>query len=463
MPHKFHSETHSATAELMRHALDFRFEELNEHSERALKTFVLDTLGVMVSGSSADFSSELAKGLSRDDADGFDQASVLGTGERSSATIAAMRNAFHAHCQEFDCVHEAAVVHPLATVQPAAMAWAEREGGVSGRDFMSALAIGVDISTTIGMASNETLRFFRPATAGIFGTTAALARLQGLRGETFANAMGLALASCAGTMQPHDEGLCTLAVQVAGAARAAILAVDMAAAGVPGPQHWLQGPHGYLNLFEGKYDLEPRVNELQSVRRIDQVSHKPFPSGRATHGAIDGLLSLRGEHIDCEKIEKIDIFVPPLIDKLVGRPITPDMGVNYARLCLQYVGALALTYGTIEVTDYQAERIGDPQLQALGSRINIIVDDNPDPNALSPQRVVILIDGEKREIVVPDTLGSPANPLTHSRHLAKFRNNWRYARKAAPEQACEAVIDCVDRLQDLSDVRELCRLIDANV
>jgi len=264
MAHDFHPETHAATAELMRHALDFRFDQLSEDSKRALQTFILDTLGVMVSGSSADFAAELAAGLSRDDAGGLDQASIFGTGERSSATIAAMRNAFHAHCQEFDCVHEAAVVHPLATVQPAVMAWAEREGGVNGREFMTALAVGVDISTTIGMASNETLRFFRPATAGIFGTTAALARLQGLRGTAFANAMGLALASCAGTMQPHDEGLCTLAVQVASAARAAIQAVDMAAAGVPGPQHWLEGPHGYLG--SKNYNPTVALNKLATNR-----------------------------------------------------------------------------------------------------------------------------------------------------------------------------------------------------
>lgn len=458
----FHPDTAPSTATLMQHTLDVQFEQLDDATKTALRTFILDTLGVMIAGSAADFAKELSDGLKRSDLPGADEATVAGTTDRASASVAAMRNAFHAHCQEFDSVHEAAVVHALATVQPAVMAWVEREGGVSGRDFMTALVVGVDVSTTIGMASNETLRFFRPASAGIFGTTAALARLAGLRGERFANAMGLALASCAGTMQPHDEGLCTLAVQIANAARAAIQAVDMAVAGVPGSQHWLQGPHGYLELFEGSYELDSRVAELKNIHRIVEVSHKPFPSGRATHGAVDGLLKLRERGIDCDRIEQVDIFVPPLIEKLVGRPVTPDMGVNYARLCLQYVGALILKTGTIEVTDYRRERIEDTDLQALARRVNIIVDDNPDPNALNPQRVVIKSDSGQQEVEVIDTLGSPANPLTEQQHLAKFRNNWKYARDSMSDDVREATIDTVNNLEALEDMRQLSQLLQAN-
>ena len=97
----------------------------------AIKTFVLDTIGVAVSGSAAAFAAELRSGLKawRGEA----EATVLGTGERVSAGTAAVLNGFHAHCQEFDCVHESAVVHPLATIQPAVLAWCERTGGVHGR------------------------------------------------------------------------------------------------------------------------------------------------------------------------------------------------------------------------------------------------------------------------------------------------------------------------------------------
>ena len=68
----------------------------------------------------------------------------------------------------FDCVHEGAVVHTFTVPVAAALAWAEREGGVGGRDFLTALALGV--------ASTHPLRFFRTATAGAFGAAGSYPR-----------------------------------------------------------------------------------------------------------------------------------------------------------------------------------------------------------------------------------------------------------------------------------------------
>ncbi len=449
------------TARLEGHIVENSFDDLSPQAVLAVKTFVLDTLGVAMSGANAAFADEVREGLSKWSAG--DEARVLGTDLRTTAGSAAMMNAFNAHCQEYDCVHEGAVVHPLATIQPATLAWCERESAsrkVTGRELIEALATGVDISTTIGVSSNATLKFFRPATAGVFGTAAAIAKLSGLRGEPLSSAMGLALAQCSGTMQPHDEGLCTLAVQVGFGARSGLQAVDMAMTGVPGPKDWLEGPHGYLKLFEGDWTLEPRVDELDTVSRITEVSHKPFPSGRATHGGVDGLLQLRAIGVREENVEKIEIHVPPLIEKLVGRPVNDTMGVNYARLCLQYVGAIALIDGTIEVTDYAFDRIRNKRLQALAERIHIVVDDNPDPNALSPQRVVAhLVTGETREVVIANTLGSPANPLTRDQHLDKFRRNWKFAPASLSADRCERVIETVDHLEALDDVTRLIDLL----
>jgi len=62
--------------------------------------------------------------------------------------------------------------------------------------------------------------------------------------------MGCALAQCAGVMQAHVEGKPTLPVQIAGAARAAVVACDLAEAGLHGPESALEGPFGYFNMFE---------------------------------------------------------------------------------------------------------------------------------------------------------------------------------------------------------------------
>ena len=70
---------------------------------------------------------------------GAQEATVFGSGERLPLMHAAMLNAYQIHGQEFDCVHEAAVVHPMAAVLPALLGWAEREGGVSGARLIRAV------------------------------------------------------------------------------------------------------------------------------------------------------------------------------------------------------------------------------------------------------------------------------------------------------------------------------------
>lgn len=280
-----------AVERLTAHVIQTDFSHLSPQAVAATKTFCLDTFGVSVAGTRAPHADTMRMAaFSWGDGQ---EATTLGTGHRLAAPTAAMINAFHAHSLEFDCVHELAVVHPLTTIQSAALAHAERCGGVGGRDFLTALALGVDAATSIGMAAQSGLRFFRPATAGIFGATAAVGKLAGLSAAQLMDALGLAYAQAAGNMQSHVEGGPALALQMAFAAAAAIRAADLAQAGFPGPHDILEGPFGYFPLYEGAWDLEPVWAELGRVWRMTQVSHKPFPSGRATHGGLDGILQLQ--------------------------------------------------------------------------------------------------------------------------------------------------------------------------
>jgi len=145
------------------------------------KIFLLDTLGVGIAGSSGASVPELLNTV-RNWGHG-DEATVWVTGERVSTQAAAIVNAYQIHCLEYDCVHEGAVVHPMATILSAMLAHAEsRSVGndpVPGRDFLVALAVGIDMATLIGVAATGPIRFFRPATAGGLGAAAAVARNAG--------------------------------------------------------------------------------------------------------------------------------------------------------------------------------------------------------------------------------------------------------------------------------------------
>src|SRR5215469_15752485 len=83
-------------------------------------------------------------------------------------------------------------------------------------------------------------------------------------------------------------------MQMGFAARSAVTAVELARRGMPGPHAPITGEFGYFTLFEGVADPAP-FDELGHFWRITELSCKPFPSGRATHGGIDALQRLIAE------------------------------------------------------------------------------------------------------------------------------------------------------------------------
>jgi 2-methylcitrate dehydratase PrpD len=322
----------------------------------------------------------------------------------------AFANGFAIHCLEWDAVHEPAVVHALSVVTAALLATSHRKGGSDPDAFLTALAVGVDIASGLGIAATGPMRFFRPATAGVIGAALAVARLDGLSRARMADVLGLAYSFAGGTMQAHVEGSVALPLQIGRAAQAAVQAVDMVKAGLSGPHDALEGPFGYAALIE-PLDLERYTPTLGLVWRISEVSIKPFPSGRASHGALGALQAMGLAVAD---VEGIELFAPPLIHRLVGRPFQPGQPMSYNRLCLAFLAPLMLRDGLI-----------DPRVQEtipeLAKRVRVTLDGNLDGNALSPQQLVVTMkDGSSLERQVDANLGSPDAPMSPAQLAAKY-------------------------------------------
>jgi 2-methylcitrate dehydratase PrpD len=332
---------------------------------------------------------------------------------------------------------------------------------VSGRDFLMAITLGVDIGAGLGLGSRSPLRFFRPATAGAFAATAAIGRLMGFDAGTLAHAFAITHAQLCGTMQAHAEGSPLLAMQIGFNARNALVACDLSAAGITGPQNVLEGPYGYYPLFEGAYDLGPILEDLGKVWRIAEVAHKPYPCGRATHGVIDGVLQLKRRHnIAAGDVARVDCLVPPLTHRLVGRPAHGEMAVSYARLCAPYAIACALLNGCVDVADFRPAALTDPRRLALATKVALRGDASPDQNALAPVRVAVtLAGGATHELQIEQVYGSPARPMSREAHLAKFRRNWSAGALPLGEAAGDALVARIDALEAISDVTELADLL----
>ena len=99
---------------------------LPEMARVAAKMFIADTLAVGIAGAGAPWRHEVRDmaGASGSAA----EATVWGSGERFPLAQAAMVNAYQVHSQEYDCVHEGAVVHAMSAILPSLVGWASARG-----------------------------------------------------------------------------------------------------------------------------------------------------------------------------------------------------------------------------------------------------------------------------------------------------------------------------------------------
>lgn len=398
----------SATSRLLDFAMaDHR---LPDTARAAAERLLADTLAVGAAGTS--LSSQYGLEATVAGWGSSEEARPLGPGPRLPAPSAAFLSGFRIHCLEWDAVHEGAVVHALSVVTAALGAVIDRRGGCDSDTALAALAVGVDVASGLGLAAQGPMRFFRPATAGVIGGALACARITGAPPR---NVLGLAYSQAAGTMQAHVEGSIALPLQIAHAARAAITAVDLAGAGLGGPSEALEGPFGFFRLFE-EGDLSRYTEKIGERWLIEEVSTKPYPSGRASHGVLATIAEFGRDN---DAIEEVVAYLPPLTRRLVDRPMKIDMMPAYARLCLPFLAALMLRDGMIDPRRFRAESFADPELAALAARVRVESDESDDPNALTPQRLVINIGEGNYDIAVEHVLGSPAAPLSSDQAEAK--------------------------------------------
>ena len=445
-----------AIERLADHVVETNFSDIPDKAVQSAKTYILDTIGVGLAGSTGPYVPELLRTYALSSAPAV-TSRVLGQNAKLNPPDAALVNGFQIHNSEFDCVHEEAVIHTMTVLLAVIFADADRRGDISGRDLLRATVLGVDVACNLGVACTSGLQFFRPATAGAFAAVAAVGSARGYNKEELIRAFSLAYVQLSGTMQAHTEGSSLLALQIGFNARNALIACDLAENGLPGLQGVLEGRFGYFGLIEAQGDIRSVLSTLGKNWRINEVAHKPFPSGRATHGIVDAIQELQGSNtINVDQIESVRAMVPSLTHHLVGRPIHDAMEISYARLNGQYAAAIMLQKNFIDIDDFTIEAIRNKSSLDLARKISIEIDGNPDPNALSPVEVEIKMeDGEKFFKRIDTVYGNPNKPLTRDAHLAKFRRNWKAAAISLSAEKGEELINNIDCLEEVEDIRSL--------
>ena len=130
------------------------YEALNDDSLRATKDHIRYTLGTILAGSSASGIKQALAGAQA--LGGGQESTVFVHGEQLPAPSAALVNATMGHSRELDINDDRIAYKSSVTVIPAALAVAEKIGGVGGKDFISAVCLGVDLGIRLGLANLPT-------------------------------------------------------------------------------------------------------------------------------------------------------------------------------------------------------------------------------------------------------------------------------------------------------------------
>ena len=460
---------------LVHHAANFDDRDLPEPVFELTRDLFLDTIGCVLSGGDAKGIAPLRKIM--DFWGGRSQATVLGHNEKTNAPQAAFLNAVMGHANDYDDTHDGALNHGCVTLVPALLATCEALASVegpadpilhrtiSGRTFISALAVGLDVSNRLGMAFIPYLHVgWLPTTLwGPFACAAACGRLLGLDAEKMQNAFGLAYSQIHANRQGLVDGVLSKRIQPAFSAAAGIQAACFAAAGITGARNIVDGAFGIRALYtHGQIDAGYLSDRVGTFFETLNVSIKPYPCCRCSHPVIDAALSLQKEHgFGWKDVQSGDIFLPPQSMGQIGNPfaIRNNPTVD-AQFSAQYTAALAMIGGRPRLKDFTVENVrsrGD--VAALASKFTVSEFEKDQSGLVPVEMEIRLADGRIFRTRIAHPKGSRKNPLSRDELLFKFNDCLDNAVRTYTIEDRDRIVQAADRIQGLEDMRDFIALL----
>jgi 2-methylcitrate dehydratase PrpD len=447
------------------------YDALDDDTVRATKEHILYTLGTILAGSSAPGIKQALDGA-RAFGSGK-ESTVLVMGDKLPAASAALVNATMGHSRELDINDDRIAYKSSVTVIPAALATAEKTGQVSGKDFIAAVCLGIDLGIRLGLATNPKPVHARAIALGPFAAAAASGKILGCDEFGMHNALGIAM--CRSTVAGNSTVAPSLSKRlgVGFASQSGVVAAQLAAAGFPAAGEVFQGPAGFFQTFyrqEGDY--QALLDELGSRFEIVLVGPKPFPSCRYTHCAVTGCIDLLRSHaLKARDIEEVRVHIGERDMRSVGGWTEEDKkkkrrpeGVVDAQFSIPYTVAATLLSGGLSLEDFTDAKLRSEEVLDLAARVKLILDPELDhgPMDVKPQIVEIVTrDGKviSKKVVYPK--GNPKNPVTSEELVAACRSMVSYAAKPLGALKIEEVVSMTLRLEEVKDMTALTKLLTA--
>jgi 2-methylcitrate dehydratase len=446
----------SAVAEtLARYATGLRYEDLPAEVVRETKRLMIDSIGCGLGGFGAD-ASQIANRLAAG-ASAARGATVMCSGVKTSPDLAAFANGVMIRYLDFnDGYISLGAGHPSDTIAPLLSA-AELTGS-SGRDLIACTVLAYEVFCRIcDVFDNRAVGIDYATIVGI-AATVSTGRMLGLTPQEMVHAIGIYVAGGVALNQTRVGALSNWkACAAAEAARKAIFAVQLAQAGMTGPNQVFEGPDGFFKRINRKPFALPRLGGGDAPFGIMHCFAKRFTLGQFAQTVAQAAVEARSFFASVDEIEEVNIRVSRKAIQVMAdspdkwRPQTHETADH----SMPYAAAVALMYGTVEEQHYEDPYLHDQRLLSLVGRVRCLPFDQADriePEMNPCDLEIVLKSGGRKNVRVEYHRGHWKNPMTDSEVEEKFRSLARRQLTAAQTDDLLGRLWALDRLSSVGEL-----------
>jgi 2-methylcitrate dehydratase PrpD len=428
------------------------FNDLPQSVVLRAKEVLADTLSVIAAGAQEGEVKALTTRLV--EADGRRVSSLVGSGMRTEPGKAALINGTAGTFLELDEGNQFGRGHPGIHVVPAALAIAE-EGRLSGRDLLTALVLGYEIGTRIGIACKIRMSMHPHGTWGTVGAAVAVGKLMGYSEaamkEMINVSSSLGLATSRKTML---EGGTVRNVYSGVSNFMGVLAHQLVQSGFTGEADGLRTVYG--SVVSDTFNPEVMTDELGKRFEIARNYFKMHACCRYNHGTLDALEKILAKRpIKAGEVESVDVETYSLAAQLCDRN---PQNMLAAKFSIPFAVATLIVHGRTDVSCFTPQTVRSDAVQALAKRVE--VKEDPKLTAMMPARRpsrvrVTLKGGEKLEAEVTMNKGDFEDPYgpadLEKKYFSLADPVWGHAKA---EQIRSQVM-AVEKAKDINQVTSL--------
>ena len=450
------------TKRLADYIANTKYESLPPEVVRSTKRHILDILGVMLPSSTLEKGCIALEEIAREGG-GKTESTLIGFGGKVPCWMAAFVNGSLCHTLDYDDTIDEFPNHPSAHTFPAALAVAEKIGNVSGKEFITAIALSLDLNVRLAASPKGSLLedypWFAISVFGLFAATAAASKLLLLTDEEIVNAFGIAIDRVSGitesVMSPGSE---IRAIGNGFANREGVFAALMAKKGIIAYRDPIEIL--YRIFYKNNYNSSMLSTKLGTEFWGLKVGLKAWPCCRVTHTYVRAALDIAIENdVDPDKIEEVLLTVGRFGRDVLFSPLEaqrrPELSIN-AKMSLPFVMGVVFAKRRVAINDFFPENLRDSKVLGVANKVKYRFDPKLSDGAIGAGVVQVSMQGGESFLKREDIpYGHPKNPMSDEELVAKFNNCARYAKKALSEEEVTKLVEYILNLEKVKNMTEI--------